>query len=95
MTLTFLAAPATEAFDPAEGCAINPQRLFILPDALARRLAAHCAAHGEDDAEAVLLDMVELGLDELEDAGDPALSALEDADSLNCAGSPLPDGAAS
>lgn len=94
MALTFSAdqPQRDEAFDPVEGCAIAPRRLFILPDDLALRLAAWCAARGEDDAEAVLLDLVELGLDELEEPGDPALSALEDADTFRRDGSPLPDG---
>lgn len=74
MALTFIAEPTAEPepFDPAEGCAIAPRRLFELPDALARRLAAYCAAAGEDDAAAVLSDLVELGLDDLEeDEGQP------------------------
>ncbi|MGH6875939.1 MAG: hypothetical protein ACREHV_01030 [Rhizomicrobium sp.] len=66
MALIFHRPDDRMPFDPADGCPIRPQRLFMLPDDLALRLAAHCAASG-DDAEAVVLDLVELGLDEIED----------------------------
>ena len=42
------------------------ERLFFLPKDVAVRLAAHCAANAEKPTD-VLVDLVVLGLDELEE----------------------------